>query len=211
MTSDSMLTMAALCLAVGLGACGGGDDSNCPSMSGSWKIEDHCESSMRGQTVSVTQSACAITYASPFTGWTGTIASDGVLTSSGPAGGQTLTCSGTVSGGTANLSCTPGGCLVKLQQQSSGSCADLAGTWTITRHCESSVVGQSVSVTQSGCAITYASPFTGWTGTVDAAGVVTSTGPAGSQTLTCSGTISGGTLNLSCTPGGCIVELHRNY
>jgi len=198
--------MIALCLAAGLCTCG--DNGDCPDMTGSWKVVDHCESSARGQTVSVSQTSCAITYAAPFTGWTGTISGAGVLTSTGPAGSQTLTCSGTLDGPTANLSCTPGGCIVKLQK-SGGACEELSGSWNITRHCESSAVGQTVSVTQSGCVITYTSPFTGWSGTVSAAGVVTSTGPGGGQTLTCSGTLAGGKINMSCTPGGCIVELAR--
>ena len=61
----------------------------------------------------------------------------------------------------------------------SESCPSVAGTWKIVGYCESSLVNRTVTVSQSGCAITYTDPFPGWTGTISAAGLVTVTGPRG--------------------------------
>jgi len=48
----------------------------------------------------------------------------------------------------------------------SAACPDVAGTWNITAHCDASLIGQSVAVTQTDCTLSFAAPFDGFTGTV---------------------------------------------
>jgi hypothetical protein len=88
------------------------------------------------------------------------------------------------------------------------SCPSVAGTWKIVRHCEASLVNQTVTVGQTGCDITYADPFTGWTGTISAAGLVTAKGPAGPAQMTCNGTVIGAAWTLACAPD-CQVTLQK--
>jgi hypothetical protein len=91
----------------------------------------------------------------------------------------------------------------------SESCPSVAGTWKIVGHCEASMVNRTVAVSQSGCAITYADPFPGWTGTISAAGTVTVTGPGTPPTqMTCNGTVMGVGWTLACTPA-CQVILQK--
>jgi hypothetical protein len=107
------MTTAAAALLV-LAGCG--DDSDCPSIAGTWTIVSHCEPSLVNETVTVTQSGCGILYAEPFSGWSGTISSEGVVTATGPAGPDQITCTGTVTGSSWSLTCTPP-CSVTLQRQ----------------------------------------------------------------------------------------------
>ena len=90
----------------------------------------------------------------------------------------------------------------------SGACPNLAATWTITAHCVSSFVGQTVTVAQSSCALTFAAPFDGYTGTVASDGSLNVTGPTATGTQDCTGTATASTLDLSC-PGPCDVTLTR--
>jgi hypothetical protein len=90
----------------------------------------------------------------------------------------------------------------------SGACPSLAGTWTITAHCVSSFVGQTVAVTQSSCSLTLAAPFDGYAGTVAGDGTLNVTGPTATGTQDCTGTTSSNTIDLSC-PGPCAVALTR--
>src|SRR5882724_10593991 len=69
-----------------------------------------------------------------------------------------------------------------------GACPSLAVTWTITSHCVSTFVGQAVSVSQSACALTFAAPFAGYTGSVASDGTVNVTGPTANGTQDCTGT-----------------------
>jgi hypothetical protein len=89
---------------------------------------------------------------------------------------------------------------------SSGGCVTLDGTWTVTMHCDTSLVGLHVVVSQSGCLLTFAAPFDGFTGNVTTANVVTLSGPQ-----SCTGPVgpSAQSLSLSCTPGTCLVTLTR--
>jgi hypothetical protein len=91
----------------------------------------------------------------------------------------------------------------------SKSCPDVSGQWTIASHCDASMVGETVDVTQSGCDITYASPFTGWTGSIDENGLMECTGTGGGQQLTCTGALAGNAIGLTCTPDPCAVALMR--
>ena len=107
--------VGACSICVCLVAMGCGDDGlgACPDMSGVWNIVEHCEPSVQGGTVTLTQSGCNIVYAAPFAGWTGTIAESGAMTGVGPGG--SMNCTGTLSGGTVTLTCNPA-CNVKLQR-----------------------------------------------------------------------------------------------
>lgn len=110
----------------------------------------------------------------------------------------------------ASLPACPGGRTSRTDGGSSGSCPDISGTWIIASHCEASAIGGMVMVTQTGCAIESSGTFPpGWGGSVDAAGGITMSGPAGEQTLTCTGSVEGESMSMSCTPGGCAVRLTR--
>ena len=91
---------------------------------------------------------------------------------------------------------------------SGGSCPSADGTWTVASHCESSLVGTTITISQNGCSFT--DQDFGFTGTIGADGSFTSTGtPPGGDMLTCTGTVSGSTMSQTCTPGDCAVTLTR--
>lgn len=93
----------------------------------------------------------------------------------------------------------------------SEKCANIAGTWTIADHCESDVVGDQVPVSQNGCSIACGSPFDGWVGTISG-GSINMSGPiGGGETLSCSGTVTLTSINITCpgTEGSCNVKLTR--
>jgi hypothetical protein len=81
----------------------------CPSVAGTWKVATHCDASLVGQSAVITQTGCALTFAPPFDKFTGTVASDGKLTLSGPQ-----SCVGTAGANSISMSCTPGTCSVTL-------------------------------------------------------------------------------------------------
>jgi hypothetical protein len=92
---------------------------------------------------------------------------------------------------------------------SSGQCASIDGAWTIKSHCVSSQVGTTVTVHQNGCQIESVDPWTGWSGSVTAAGGISMSGPAGTgSTMTCTGTAAGSAITMSCNPT-CDVQLSR--
>lgn len=84
------------------------------------------------------------------------------------------------------------------------TCPNLAGTWNIAEHCDSTLVGENAVVTQTDCSLAFAAPFDGFSGTVGSDGKLTLSGPQ-----TCSGTASSSTINLNCTPGTCTVKLTK--
>jgi phage baseplate assembly protein gpV len=84
------------------------------------------------------------------------------------------------------------------------SCPSVAGTWNITAHCDASFIGQSVAVTQTDCALSFAAPFNGFMGTVTSDGTLTLSGPQ-----TCTGTVTSSSISMTCTPGTCVVTLAR--
>jgi len=85
------------------------DGAACPNLIGDWKVASHCDPSLVGQNATIAQSNCALSFAPPFDGFTGTVSADAKLTLSGPQ-----TCTGTAGTDTLELSCTPGTCTVKL-------------------------------------------------------------------------------------------------
>jgi hypothetical protein len=90
------------------------------------------------------------------------------------------------------------------QNGEGGSCPDISGTWTVTAHCDTSLIGQKAVVTESACALSFAAPFNGFTGSVSAGGGITLGGPQ-----SCTGTVSSSSITMTCTPGTCSVALSR--
>lgn len=83
-------------------------------------------------------------------------------------------------------------------------CPDVTGTWTVTKHCDASLVGASAVVSQHGCALSFAAPFDAFSGSVAADDTVTLNGPQ-----SCTGKAATASISLSCTPGTCDVTLTR--
>ncbi|HWA77916.1 MAG TPA: hypothetical protein VG937_36530 [Polyangiaceae bacterium] len=91
---------------------GGGSGADCPNVAGSWKVTMHCQSSLVGTTVQVSQSGCSFTDETY--GFTGTLQSNGTLTVS--SGAASATCTGTASASAITENCTVAGqpCNVSL-------------------------------------------------------------------------------------------------
>ena len=97
-----------LVLAVVVSACTsvahhGGDEGDCPDVSGSFTITQHCEADFVGDTLSMTQTGCELTV--PLWDMTGTVSSAGRITISGSPGGDFITCEGTVTGNSFVTDC----------------------------------------------------------------------------------------------------------
>jgi hypothetical protein len=73
----------------------------------------------------------------------------------------------------------------------------------VTAHCDASLIGQKAVVTQTGCSLSFAAPFNGFTGTVTGA-TLTLNGPQ-----SCTGTVMANSISMMCTPGTCDVTLSR--
>jgi polyisoprenoid-binding protein YceI len=87
-------------------------------------------------------------------------------------------------------------------------CIDLAGTWTIANHCNSSLVGTQVGVTQSTCTVTTSGAFPGLTGEVESDGSFDISGTISGVNIACTGNATAQKITESCT-GGCAVVLTR--
>jgi hypothetical protein len=85
-----------------------------------------------------------------------------------------------------------------------GACPDLTGSWTVTAHCDASLIGQKAVVTQTDCSLSFAQPFNLFTGTVTTDAKVSLSGPQ-----SCTGTATSGTISMTCTPDTCEVTLAR--
>jgi len=88
---------------------GGAGGSSCPDVGGEWTLTEHCEASFIGMTLKVTENACALTFAPPFDGFSGSVTADGEITLSGPQ-----SCTGTATATSVSMNCTPDPCPVKL-------------------------------------------------------------------------------------------------
>lgn len=108
------------------------------------------------------------------------------------------TCSGTsqISGNRT----TGSGCGTDEPTGTGGSCPDISGTWTITNHCESEMIGSLATVTQTGCSIAVSE--WNFTGTVSSTGAITMNGSPSGDPMTCTGTVSTSTISMSCTETG---------
>ena len=86
----------------------------------------------------------------------------------------------------------------------SAGCPDVSGTWKVTAHCDSTLVGMSLTVTETACALAFAAPFNGFNGNVSDTGKITLSGPQ-----SCTGDATASAISMTCTPGTCIVKLAR--
>src|SRR6478735_10887274 len=94
------------------GNAGSANNSSCPDVSGDWTLTDHCEASFIGMTLTVTEKDCALSFASPFDAFSGSVTTDGKIMLTGPQD-----CSGTATSTSVSMNCTsstPGPCPVKL-------------------------------------------------------------------------------------------------
>jgi len=87
----------------------GSGSASCPDVSGSWQVTAHCDATVIGMTLQVTQRDCSLAFAEPFDAFSGSLTSDGKISLSGPQ-----TCTGTASEISVSMSCTPAPCPVKL-------------------------------------------------------------------------------------------------
>lgn len=123
--------------------------------------------------------------------------------------------------GVAGIACVAGACGTSNTDGGIGSagaagsagsaspdCPTLSGTWSIAAHCVPSFVGEPVTITQDGCALSMAEPFDGFTGTVARDGALEVSGPSESGTQECSGVSTADNIGLAC-PGPCAVQLSR--
>jgi hypothetical protein len=83
-------------------------------------------------------------------------------------------------------------------------CPDVSGAWHVTEHCDPSLVGSTLDVTQTVCALSFAAPFNGFSGHVDDGGKLSLSGPQ-----SCTGNAAASQISLTCTPGTCVVTLAR--
>lgn len=124
--------------------------------------------------------------------------------SSGDSSGTGGSGSGGAAGSGAGGSAGAGGGSAGAGGGASGACPDVSGAWKITAHCDPSLIGKPLTVTQNACALSFAPPFDGFAGTVGADGKLTLTGPQ-----SCTGTASTSTISMTCTPGTCLVTVVR--
>jgi len=91
-----------------------------------------------------------------------------------------------------------------------GDCIDVAGTWTFTDHCETSLIGGDITVTQSGCSITvdWGGPEP-WSGSMSGNTMTMSGDTGGGHILTCTGEVVNDTWTSDCTPDACHVVVTR--
>lgn len=85
--------------------------------------------------------------------------------------------------------------------EETGDCPEISGTWEITAHCSPSVVGSTMVFSQSGCIINQIDPWTDWSGSIDEEGNMIWSGPAdGGETMVCNATLDGDTISATCSP-----------
>lgn len=109
-----MLVFAVSCDDDG-GDGGGGGTGQCPDLSGTWLIADHCEEGAQGQTMTLSQDGCTVTEVD--SGWSGPVTSEGEVIWYNPGDEGPDRCDGTLSGKTISLDCIPGDCHVELTRQ----------------------------------------------------------------------------------------------
>jgi hypothetical protein len=106
--------------------------------------------------------------------------------------------------GACSSSSTDGSATANGGSTGNAGCPNLSGAWKVTAHCDASLVGMSLTVTETDCALSFAAPFDGFSGSVTADGKVALTGPQ-----TCTGDASATAISMTCTPGTCQVTLAR--
>ncbi|HEY3256820.1 MAG TPA: hypothetical protein VGJ91_22850 [Polyangiaceae bacterium] len=93
------------------GNAGGAGNASCPDVSGAWDISEHCDATLIGMSLQVTEDACALSFASPFNQFSGSVTADGKISLSGPQ-----SCTGTATASAVSMNCSPGTCVVKLSR-----------------------------------------------------------------------------------------------
>jgi hypothetical protein len=99
----------------GTGTGGGSSGGDCPDISGTWVITEHCESSFIDMTTQATQTGCSYTVVADAYTCTGTIDAAGVVDQNCDVEGG-MHCAGGVDGSTLTLLCD-GGCSVELERE----------------------------------------------------------------------------------------------
>lgn len=97
-----------------LSSCGDETETTtgCPNIARNWTVADHCDPTLVGSGVTVTQNGCAYTVEE--WAFSGTIAGDGSLSSNGVLpGGAQLACTGKGTATEMTLTCS-NGCDVRL-------------------------------------------------------------------------------------------------
>lgn len=93
------------------GSAGSVGNGSCPDLSGAWDVSAHCDPSLIGKTLQVTETACMLSMAAPFDAFSGSVTADGTISLSGPQN-----CTGTATSSAVSMNCTPGTCAVKLSR-----------------------------------------------------------------------------------------------
>ena|ERR1700761_2991418 len=93
-------------------------------------------------------------------------------------------------------------------EASSGECPSLAGTWTITMHCNGGAIGMAVHVTQGGCTLMLDGVFDGYAGSLTSNGSFNLRGPSTGPAVTCGGVATNRSITETCSPN-CVVTLNR--
>jgi hypothetical protein len=111
------------------------------------------------------------------------------------------------------LSACPGGSgaatpSTRAGDAGSAACPQLAGIWTIAKHCGSSLIGSQITITQTGCSVTTNGAFPGFTGRVEDDGSFELSGTSQGTSVSCTGTAGPHQISEQCT-GDCAVTLTR--
>ncbi|HET7543420.1 MAG TPA: hypothetical protein VFK05_26280 [Polyangiaceae bacterium] len=103
------------------------------------------------------------------------------------------------SGGSGNAGSSNAG-----SSNAGSSCPDVSGAWQITEHCDPTLIGISMNVTETSCALSFDAPFDAFSGDVTREGKITISG-----VQSCTGSASASAISMNCTPGTCVVKLAR--
>jgi hypothetical protein len=88
------------------------------------------------------------------------------------------------------------------------ACPSLGGSWMISQHCSTALVGMAVPVTQDGCSITTGGTFAGFTGAVQADGSFVLHGTSNGMSVSCGGIATAKSITETCN-SDCAVTLKR--
>jgi len=92
-------------------------------------------------------------------------------------------------------------------QAKSPGCPELAGTWTITDHCDPDLKGTMVPITQDGCTVSTGGTFAGLSGPIGSSGQLDLKGTLAGTALSCKGQVDGDHITEDCS--GCKATLTR--
>jgi hypothetical protein len=104
-----LLLLSLFAFACGSSSDDEGEPGNCPNLSGTWTVAEHCDASLIGASAPISMKSCSLTFSAPFDGFSASVSEDGAVSVSGPQ-----TCTGNATQNTITLDCTPGDCSVTL-------------------------------------------------------------------------------------------------